>query len=280
MNAPPARNRPVPSDLATTPWWLWCHGLFTFAFLYLPIVTLVVYSFTASQSATHWEGFSLKWYGELWEDEKRLAALGTSLKLAVLSTLIGGILGTLAALGISRLQTASRKRKWAETVFFLPISVPDIVIALALLGCLKQIFSLTAEKAFLRMLIGHVVLTTCYVSMVVGTRLRGFDERLLEAARDLGASRWQCFRHVQFPLIWPGILGGMLLALAISLDEYVITSFLSGPGNFTLPMNIQGAIKRNFNPSINALATLLLAASVALAIAAALLQRKPLSANR
>jgi putrescine transport system permease protein len=256
-----------------TPGWLWLHGGVTFTFLYLPVLALILYSFTASESATQWEGFSTRWYRELWDDEKRLQALWTSLKLAAVASLGGGILGTVGALGTQQ-WNSRRARFLTEGLFLLPIALPDIVLAVTLLACLKQVFSMSAEQAFWRMCLGHVTLTSCYVYLVVQTRLRNLDGRLLEAARDLGATSFQAFRYVQWPLLWPGVLAGVLLGLAVSLDEYVLSSFLGGPGQGTLPVNIQAAIKRNFTPAINALATVMLLVSLFLAIASSLLAGK------
>ena len=251
---------------------LWLHGLVTYAFLYLPIALLVFYSFSASEFNTVWGGFTSHWYADLTANEDKLLALKNSLTIGFSSTLLGAILGTTAALGHARL--TSGKRRLIEVLFLLPIMVPDIVMALALKIYLDRVLHLTADDGMVKLLIAHGLLAMCYVFMVVSTRLRGFDWRLMEAAADLGANRWQAFRHVQLPLLWPGVVGGMLLAFAISLDEYVITSFLRGPGQNTLPISIAADIKHTPKPEINALATLMLLSSVVLALASALVQRK------
>ena len=251
---------------------LWVHGAITYLFLYLPIAVLVVFSFSASDFNTVWGGFTTDWYSSLKENEDKLLALKNSLMIGLCSTIVGAVFGTTAALGHARL--TSGKRRWIEVLFLLPIMVPDIVMALALKIYLDRVMKLTADDGMVKLIIAHGLLAMCYVFMVVSTRLRGFDWRLMEAAADLGASKWKAFRHVQLPLLWPGVVGGMLLAFAISLDEYVITSFLKGPGQNTLPISIAADIKHTPKPEINSLATLMLLSSVVLALASALIQRK------
>jgi spermidine/putrescine transport system permease protein len=271
-SAQPNRQVIAPPLAVGSPWWLWIHSGITYIFLYLPIAILVFYSFSRSEFNTIWGGFTTDWYRGLAENEEKLSALRNSLVLGLSATAIGGVLGTAAALGHARIFSSSGK--WIEVLFILPIMIPDIVLALALKLHLEKILGLTADFGMVKLLAGHGLLAMCYVFMVVSTRLRGFDWRLMEAAHDLGAGGWKAFRHVQLPLLWPGVIGGMLLAFAISLDEYVITSFLKGPGQNTLPIAIAADIKRTPKPEINALATLMLLSSVILAILSALVQRR------
>ena len=242
----------------------------TFAFLYAPVVILVVFSFSAARYATVWSGFSWKWYQRLLEDEPLHEALVVTLKLAALSSLVATVLGTAAALGHARLRR--RAARITASFFYLPIMVPDIVLGIALLVFFTKVW--TVERGLGTMTVGHVVLNVCYVFAVVSARLRGFDPRLLEAARDLGASSWQTFRHVRLPLLWPGIAGGALLSTAISLDEFVVAYFVTGPGVATLPIEIFAMVKKGVTPEINALATLMLLASIILVLLSFLVQKR------
>jgi len=251
-------------------WLLRANAATVYAFLYLPIALLVLYSFSGSRFSSVWGGFSVEWYGRLVQNDKLLAALGNSVALATTSSFFATIVGTAAALGISRLPRRSRGAM--EALFYLPILVPDIVLAIALLAFFVLVLHL--ELGLTTMILAHVVFNLCYVTAIVTTRLRGFDQRLLEAARDLGASPWKAFWRVKFPLIWPGVLGGALLAYAMSLDEFVISFFVTGPGSSTLPIEIYSMVKRGVTPEINALATLMLAGSVLLASLSVLLQRR------
>jgi spermidine/putrescine transport system permease protein len=262
MNAPPGL-------LTRTPWWLRLHSAACLCFLYLPVAVLVVFSFSDSASSLVWGGFTGDWYAKLVKNERLLRALGNSLTIAAVSTAIGVVLGTLAAVG----HAAMRKRRdRVEAALMLPLMAPDIVIALALKLLFVKVFA--AGPGLFPMTLGHSLLAVCYVFLVAATRMKRFDWRLVEAARDLGAGGWQVFRHILLPHLWPGVAGGALLSIAVSLDEYVISSFLSGPGTSTVPVEVAGMIRRTFTPEVNALASLLLAVSVALALAALLLWRR------
>jgi len=262
--------KPAPPGLLThTPVWLRLHGAACLLFLYLPVAVLIVFSFSDSASSLVWGGCTGEWYAKLLRNERLLRALGNSAAVAAASTGIGVVLGTLAAAGHAALR---RRRDTVEAALLLPLMAPDIVIALALKLLFVKVCVL--GPGLLPMALGHSLLAVCYVFLVAGTRLKRFDWRLVEAARDLGARDWQVFRHVLLPQLWPGIAGGALLSLAVSLDEYVIASFLSGPGAATVPVEVAGMIRRTFTPEVNALASLLLAVSVLLALAALLLWRK------
>lgn len=259
--------RPVRSVLSV---YLRCNAVLVYLFLYLPIALLVLYSFSGSRYSSVWGGFSLKWYARLFENDNLLQALRITLTLAISATLIATVLGTMAALGLKRLPP--RWRRILETFFYLPIVVPDIVLAIALLMFFVLIAGI--QLGLTTMVLAHVVFCCCYVAAVVSARLRGFDERLEEAARDLGATSWQVFWRIKLPLIWPGILGGALLSLALSLDEFVISFFVTGPGASTLPIEIFSMVKRGVTPEINALASLMLLASILLATLSLLIQKR------
>ena len=246
------------------------HMLLTSIFLLVPLVVLVVYSFSGSRYATVWGGFSTQWYVRLADNLELREALWITLKLGGLSTLLATVLGTAAALGHWRLRGGGTRA--VPTFFYLPVMVPEIVLGLALLIFFTKVW--TVERGLWTMTAGHVVFGVCYVFAVVSARLRGFDGRLLEAARDLGATPWQAFRLVQLPMMLPGIVGGALLSLALSLDEFVISYFVTGAGISTLPVKIFAMMKKGVTPEINALATVLLLASVLLALLSIMVQGK------
>jgi spermidine/putrescine transport system permease protein len=233
------------------------------------VAVLIVFSFSGSASSMVWGGFTTDWYRRLAENERLLRAAGNSLLVAAVSTSIGVVFGTLAAVGHAALR---KRRDVVESAMLLPLMAPDIVIAIALKLLFVKCFH--AGPGLIPMVSGHSLLAVCYVFLVAGTRMKRFDWHLVEAARDLGAGSWQVFQHVLLPHLWPGIAGGALLSVAVSLDEYVISSFLSGPGTATVPVEVAGMIKKTFTPEINALATLLILLSVALALAALLLGRR------
>ncbi|MFN0126559.1 MAG: ABC transporter permease [Verrucomicrobiales bacterium] len=257
--------------------WSWAtvglgmHMVATAIFVLGPLAVLVAYSFSGARYATVWGGFSTKWYARLVENVELRDALVLTLKLAGVSTLIATVLGTAAALGHWRL--TGRSGRAVQSFFYLPVMVPEIVLGLALLIFFTKVW--VVERGLWTMTAGHVVFCLCYVFAVVSTRLRGFDGRLMEAARDLGANGWQAFWWIQFPLIRPGVLGGALLSLAISLDEFVVAYFVTGAGVSTLPVEIFTMMKKGVTPEINALATLLLLASVLLALASVFVLRRP-----
>jgi spermidine/putrescine transport system permease protein len=255
--------------LQHTPWWLNLHSAACMLFLYLPVAVLIVFSFSNSASAMVWGGFTADWYARLAGNERLLRAVGNSLTIAAASTAIGVVLGTLAAVGHATLR---RRRDLVEGTMLLPLMAPEIVIAVALKLLFVKFFR--TGHGLAPMVLAQSLLAVCYVFLVAGTRLKRFDWRLIEAAQDLGASRWQALRHVLLPHLWPGIAGGALLAMAVSLDEYVIASFLSGPGTATVPVEVAGMIRKTFTPEVNALATLLLVISVLLAMAALLFLRR------
>lgn len=264
------------------PWGAWALGanaVAFYVFLYAPIVLLVIFSFSNSSLSGVWGGFTLDWYAELFRDERLLEALGNSLKVSTAAMVISTIIGTLTALGMERLRF--RGRTVFDAVLYLPIVIPDIVMAVMLLlffstslHFINSTFNTTWRPSLITVTIAHVAFNISFVAVVVRASLRTFDWRLEEAAQDLGANQWQTFWRITFPLILPGILGGALLAFTLSLDDYVITFFTTGPGASTLPIEVFSKIKRSVTPEINAISTVMLLASVALVVASQFLQRR------
>ena len=234
-----------------------------YVFLYAPIAVVVAQSFNRAPRGVEWRGFTTHWYAVLAHNDLALHAAAITLALAAMSTAVSTALGTSLALGLSR--GKFRGQRLAEWSLQTLVVVPDIVMAIALLmfyAVLRQWLGLF-EPGLLTMTLAHVTFQIPFVTLVVRARLAGLDPALAEAARDLGASGWQTFRHVTFPLIWPGILAGALLAFTLSLDDFVVSFFTTGPGATTLPILIYSSVKRGLTPDIHALSTLLVLASVA-----------------
>lgn len=229
--------------------------LFGFAFLYAPIGLLVLYSFNASKLVTVWGGFSTRWYVSLAQNEALLAAVWFSLRVALASGVLATALGTLAALALAR-HGRFRGRTTFAAMLYAPMVMPEVVIGLALL---LMFVSLDMERGFGTVVIAHATLGMCFVAVVVHARLSRLDPAFEEAARDLGAGPAQTFVFVTLPLIAPAVVAGFLLAFTISLDDFVLASFVSGPGSTTLPMRIYSQVRLGVSPEINAISTLMLA---------------------
>jgi spermidine/putrescine transport system permease protein len=262
---------------------LWANMLFSFIFLYAPILVLVAFSFNDSRLAAQWQGFTLKWYAQMMESEAVLDAFWNSLIVAVAATLISTVLGTMTAIAMERFRFPLRKTY--DGILYLPVIVPDIVMGVSLLAFFALLiewinsgFGLTGNEAWrpglATVIIAHVAFNISFVAIVVRTSLRDFNKALEEAAQDLGANEWVTFRRITLPLIMPGILGGALLAFTLSLDDFVITFFTTGPGGTTLPIEVFGRIRRAISPEINAISTVMLMMSLLLVIASQSLQRR------
>lgn len=228
---------------------------FGFAFLYLPMLILVIYSFNGGRLVTVWAGFSTKWYGELMQNEDFLEAAWVTLKVAVFSSTAATILGTLAAYALVR-----GGRFFGRTLFsgmiYAPLVMPEVITGLSLL---LLFIGIGLDRGVLTVVLAHATFSMCFVSVVVSARLVSFDRSLEEAALDLGATPFTAFRLVTLPIIAPAVISGWLLAFTLSLDDLVIASFTTGPGATTLPIKIFSAVRLGVSPEINALSTLLIA---------------------
>jgi spermidine/putrescine transport system permease protein len=228
--------------------------LLVLAFFWLPIGVLIVNSFNDSRFGTRWQGFTLKWYGRLLEREDLWLALFNSLRVAVFASAGAMILGTCAAFALhrhrSRLQTAH------SLLITMPLVLPEILMGMSLL---LLFVSLGVNLSLVTVTVAHVTFCVSYVTLVVRSRLQDFDFQIVDAARDLGATRMQAFRKVLLPMLAPGILAGGLLAFTLSVDDFVVTFFVKGPGSDTLPVVIYSMIKKSRElPVINAMSALLL----------------------
>ena len=243
--------------------WLRIHTAVVYAFLYLPIVIVVLYSFNANRLATIWTGFSPHWYAVALGDEVVQAALLNSASVALPNAILATLFGTMAALGLQRVPKSIRIGFDALT--YVSIIVPEIVIALSTLVLFASSFSAINDATGLRLQLGiptivaaHMLFNISIVLLLVRARLSGMDRTMVEASYDLYASPWRTFRQITFPQLLPAIVAGFLLAFTFSFDDYVITSFVSGPGSSTLPIYIFGQVKTGVTPATNAVATMML----------------------
>jgi spermidine/putrescine transport system permease protein len=246
------------------------HAWLVYVFLYAPIGILVLFSFNRARQTAVWEGWTLDWYRRLAANELILSSVRNSLIVGVVSTAAATVIGTLVALALGRYEF--RGKGLTRNLLYLPIIIPEIVLGAALV----TFFGVVAFRLSLwTVVIAHVVFSISYVAIVVRARLSGFDRSLEEAALDLGARPFQTFWRVTLPLIAPGIVAGALLSFTISIDDYVITSFVAGVGATTLPLQIYSMLKVGVTPEVNAVSTLLLAVTIVLIVIAQRLQQAP-----
>tara|TARA_R110002110_G_scaffold328658_1_gene540200 strand:+ start:651 stop:1469 length:819 start_codon:yes stop_codon:yes gene_type:complete len=241
-----------------------------FAFLYLPMILLVIYSFNESKLVTVWAGFSTKWYGELFRDQAFLDATVVTLKVAVLSSTLATVLGTMAAYVL-----VNGGRFLGRTLFsgmiYAPLVMPEVITGLSLL---LLFIGIGLDRGVLTIVLAHTTFAMCYVSVVVSSRLVSFDRSLEEAALDLGCNRFDAFRLVTLPIIAPAVISGWLLAFTLSLDDLVIASFVSGPSSTTLPIKIWSSVRLGVSPEINALSTIMIAIVTVGVITASLVSKR------
>jgi spermidine/putrescine transport system permease protein len=275
-----------------------------FVFLYLPILVLIIFSFNAAStlsggrvlSATVWKGFTTRWYEVLVHDARIIDATKNTLTVAVISTLLSTVIGTMAALVMERHNFLGKLA--FDAVLYLPIIIPDVVMALSLIlffvlikmpSMVMDLSSTVSSITFLPswivswltrvitvtpIIIAHVAFNISFVAIVVRARLADFDITMEEAAKDLGANEWQTFRRITLPLIMPGILGGALLAFTLSIDDFVITFFVSGPGSTTLPVRVFSMIRMGVTPEVNALSSAMLLVSIGLVLLSMIVRRR------
>ena len=263
---------------SVTAWALSGTAWLVYAFFYAPIVLLVLFSFSDDRNVGRWGGFTLSWYEQFIDHSQLQNSLWVSIRVALLSTVISVVLGTLAALALERFRF--RGQRVFDALLYLPIIIPDVTMAVMMLLFFSEgiriaelLFGLDLTKGFTTITISHIAFNISFVSVVVRARLSGMNEQLEEAALDLYANRWRSFRYVTLPQIAPGIAGGALLALTLSLDDVVVTQFASGPGSTTLPVFVFGMIRRGVTPLINAVSVIMLAASIVLVILSLATQR-------
>ncbi|MBH0238276.1 ABC transporter permease [Methylobrevis albus] len=225
-----------------------------FAFLYLPILLLVVYSFNESRLVTVWGGFSTRWYVEMWNNQGLMDAAWVTIRVALLSATVATVLGTLGAIALVRF-TRFPGRTLFSGMIYAPLVMPDVITGLSLL---LLFVAMGLARGFWTVIIAHVTFAMCYVAVVVQSRLVTFDQSMEEAAQDLGCPPVKTFFQITLPLILPGVIAGWMLAFTLSLDDLVIASFASGPGATTLPMKIYSQVRLGVTPEINAVCTILI----------------------
>jgi putrescine transport system permease protein len=234
---------------------------FGYAFLYIPIISLIVYSFNESRLVTVWSGFSTKWYGELLRNDQILAAAWVSLRVAAMNASFAVLLGTLAALALVRFGRF-RGRLLFTTLVSAPLVMPEVILGLAsllLFVAMEQAVGWPAGRGMTTITLAHITFSAAFVTVVVQSRLGQMDTSLEEAAMDLGARPWKVFLVITLPVIAPALVAGWLLAFTLSLDDLIIASFVAGPGSTTLPMVVYSSVRLGVSPQINALATLIVA---------------------
>lgn len=258
------------------PWFLFTMLAFGFAFFYIPILSMIVYSFNGSRLATVWGGFSTKWYVSLFSNRQVGAALILSVQIALISATVATILGTMAGLALARFPKF-RGRLLFSGMVTAPLVMPEVITGISTL----MFFILMADwvgwpgsRGFTTVTLAHITFSMVFVTTVVQARVAQADRAIEEAAMDLGSRPWQVLWDVTLPTIFPAVLSGWLLAFTISLDDVVITSFTTGPGSTTLPLLIWSKVKLGVTPDINALATLIvLAVGIGVVVAGITLNR-------
>ncbi|HIF9246738.1 TPA: spermidine/putrescine ABC transporter permease PotC [Photobacterium damselae] len=240
-----------------------------YAFLYTPIIILIVNSFNASKFGMKWDGFTFKWYEQLVTNDSLMQAAGHSITIAVFSATAAAIIGSLTAVALFRYQF--KGKKFVTGMLFIVMMSPDIVMAISLLALFLL---MGAELGFLTLLLSHITFCLPFVVVTVYSRLKGFDVKMLEAARDLGASEWVILKQIILPLAKPAVAAGWLLSFTLSLDDVIISSFTTGPTYEILPLKIYSMVKVGISPEVNALATIMLVVSLVLVICSQLLARE------
>jgi len=273
MRGWPARRRPIgPLDYGRR-LWLRLTLIATFVFLYMPIATLVAFSFNDSRRNIVWRGFTLKYYQKAWNNDGLIEAFANSLTIAFVSTLVSIVLGALAALLLWRFRFPAKAPY--EGAVALPIVIPEICMGVAMLAFFARLGWPTGLPWPLNLgniIIAHISFSFPFVAVVVRARLASFNRELEEAAKDLGAGEWQAFRDVMLPFMRPGLVAGGLLAFTLSLDDFVITFFTSGPETVTFPVKVYSMVRFSVTPEVNAASTVLIVITVALTALALALQ--------
>jgi len=241
-----------------------------FSFLYIPILLLVLYSFNDSRLVTVWSGFSTKWYAALLENEGIINASWVTLEVAIVSSTVATLLGTMAGFALVRFGQF-RGRTLFSGMIYAPLVMPEVITGLSLL---LMFVAISLDRGFLTISLAHITFSMCYVAVVIQSRLSSFDRSVEEAAMDLGCTPLKAFLLVTLPIIMPAIVSGWLLSFTLSLDDLVIASFTSGPGATTLPMKIYSQMRLGVTPEINAVSTILIGIVATGVFIASIIQRK------
>ncbi len=259
-------------------WLLRGHSAAVFAFFYAPILVLTIFSFNDSNAVGNWNGFTFGWYEALFDNDNIQSSIWVSVKVCIVSTLISVVLGTAGALALERFRWWGQKA--FDAVLYLPIIIPDVTMAVMMLVFFNETASwfnvvpgLNLQDGLEKLVFSHVAFNISFVSVVVRARLANLDASMEEAAADLYANRWQTFQRVTLPQIMPGVLGGALLAVTISLDDVVVSSFVSAVGATPLSVYVFGMLRKGVTPLVNSVSVVMLAASMAFVMASLVISR-------
>lgn len=266
------RHEAWPITMSRATIWLWLVAASIYAFLYVPLAIVVMYSFNDSRLNAEWVGFTLHWYKALLNNQEMLTAARNSLVIALCASLSSTILGTMAGLAIHRYRW-----KFLPVLVFTPVAMPEILLGVSLLLFFLQVLNVTL--GMVSIIIAHTTFCIGFVAIIVRARLQAMDDSIFEAARDLGASPWQTFRLVTLPLIVPAVVAGALMSFTLSIDDFIITFFTKGVGEPILPIQIYTMIKVAVTPEVNAISTLLMLLTLTMIIIAARLEARA-SSNR
>ena len=242
--------------------WLWGVSLLVYAFLYVPLAVVVLFSFNDSMLNAEWVGFTTDWYTRLFHDRDMLQAAGNSLLIALVSSTVATLLGTMAGIAMHRYRP-----RLLPFLAITPVAMPEILLGVSLLLFFRQVLDLTL--GFFSIITAHITFSIGFVAIVIRARLAGMDESIFEAARDLGATPWESFKRVTLPLILPAVIAGFLMSFPLSIDDFVITFFTAGVGVATLPLQIYSMIKVAVTPEVNAVSTLLMTLTLTMILLAA-----------
>lgn len=245
------------------------YSLFIYSFLYIPIFTLIFYSFNDSKLNAVWHGFTFDWYIKLWSNSSILEAAKVSITVGIISTIVATMLGTLVAVGMYRYKF--RGKGIVDAMLYVPLVMSEIVMGIGLL----VVFSLVdMPLGMTSIIIAHITFCIPFVVVVVNARLSGFDRSVEEAAMDLGANEWQSFRLITLPIIGPAIAASAMLAFTVSIDDVIVSFFVAGPASTTLPLQIFSMVRQGVTPEINALSTIMLVLTLTFVIFAQRIQLK------
>jgi spermidine/putrescine transport system permease protein len=233
------------------PLWIRVFSYLVYLYIYVPILILMIFSFNTMKLNVRWEGFTTKWYMILFHDQQVILATRNTLMIAVVSTIVATVIGTLAALALHRYRFPGYNL--SETVMYIPIVIPEVVMGISLLVLYVM---LNFTLGLVTITLSHIAFNIPFVALVVRARLHGYDNSIDEAAMDLGANELTTFWRVTLPTIMPGVLSGAMLAFTLSLDDYVITYFTAGPGSTTLPLRVFSMVRFMVTPEVNALSTI------------------------
>lgn len=251
-------------DLSTS-----AFSILVYSYIYIPVVILIVFSFNNEKANTHWVGFTTEWYIKLFHDAELLGIFGNTLIVAIISTILSVVIGTIGAVGLARFKF--KGKSIINNALYVPIVIPEIVLAVALLSIFSAI---SFPLGILTLILGHTTLTVPFVIITIKSRLSGFDQSVEEASMDLGADRRTTFLKVTLPMIMPGVISGGFLAFTLSLDDLIISNFIAGTKTMTFPVKVYSMVKSGVSPEVNALTTIIIGLFLLGLLVAKVLEKK------